>query len=70
MTKLEEIIENQIKEVEEEIIEWAKLLARCKPDSTRFKTRIESLEREFQVRRGLFHLQLEEGFTTVRVEPM
>lgn len=56
MTKARKL-EKQTKEIEEEIIQWAKLLATCKSDSTRFESRVTNIERLMQARRGLHSLQ-------------
>ena len=42
--------------IEEEIVEWAKLLSTCRPDSTRFEMRVNSIARLIQVRKGLLRV--------------
>ena len=46
----------QIEILEREIIERAKLLSQCKPNSTRFDVRLESIVNLSQTRKGLFRL--------------
>lgn len=46
-------LEQEIKDVEERIIEWAKLIGNCKPDSMRFSTRVEMIKYVIEERAGL-----------------
>jgi hypothetical protein len=49
-------VEKEIKEVEERIIEWAKLISDSTPGQTRLRIRIEMIDHVIQERKGLMGL--------------
>lgn len=51
----------KIEVIEEDIKEWAKLLAHSKTDSTKFEVRAENLERLLSIRRGLMCMFKHDG---------